>query len=136
MINKLLNFLKFAYPFFAFSASIRKSNYLAKLDWISSTKCSKGKSNAVYNTQLMTQCIIISGLNCLIIFGFCIFTATSRPSFNLALWTCANDADAIGYSLNSMNAYSTDIPTSSLNTFLILSIGDAFALSCNLLNHL
>ena len=97
LIKKLLSLLKFYYPFLAFSASMLKFSYFSRFDWISSTKCISGRSNAVSMTQFITQCIAISGPNWAFMFGFWILTATYLPSLNLALWTCAREADATGY---------------------------------------
>jgi len=48
--------------------------------------------------------------------GYCTFTATARPSWVIARWTCPIDAAAIGSGSQRANARSGGRPSSSVTT--------------------
>ena len=51
--------------------------------------------------------------------GYCTLTATARPSWSVARWTCPIDAAATGCSSNSANVSPSFSPSSSSITLRI-----------------
>ncbi len=66
--------------------------------------------------------------------GYWIFTATSRPSRQVARCTCPIEAAAIAVSSKEVNRLRQRGPSSAAMTSLTLAGGRAGALSCNLVS--